>query len=114
MGDQHLMDLVKRGYEVIPGGINSSIRKYPRDFITAKAEGSHFWDQNGKEYIDYLGAFGPIVVGYNIKSIKDKVKEAVDKYKWGFLNTIIVNLPFGGLKWLVKGFIVSIRGLRGN
>lgn len=42
------------------------------------------------------------------------MKEAVDKYKWGFLNTIIVNLPFGGLKWLVKGFIVSIRGLRGN
>lgn len=45
---------------------------------------------------------------------KSNLKEAVDKYKWGFLNTIIVNLPFGGLKWLVKGFIVSIRGLRGN
>lgn len=80
MADKYLMELIERGKKVIPGGINSSIRNYPRDFMTARAEGSHFWDQNGKEYIDYLGAYGPIVVGYNIKSIKDKVKDAVDKY----------------------------------
>lgn len=72
--------LLERAKAVLPGGINTCIRNYPPDFVTAKAEGAYFWDQNGKKYVDFLGAWGPMVVGYGCKEIKDKVADAVQKY----------------------------------
>ena len=69
-------DLVDRAKNVIPGGINTCIRNYPQDFVTAKAKGAYFWDQHGKRYTDYLCAWGPIILGYGYKPVKDKVKIA--------------------------------------
>lgn len=43
---------------------------------------------------------------------KSNLKETVNRYMWGFLSASIVNIPFGGLKWIAKGIIVSIRGWR--
>ena len=73
-------NLISRAQNVIPGGINSCIRNYPAGFITEKAAGAYFWDQNGKKYVDYLGAWGPVIIGYNSSAIKEKVKAAVDRY----------------------------------
>lgn len=75
-----MSDIFERAEKVMPGGINTVIRNYPPKFSTSRASGAYFWDQNGKRYIDYLGAWGPIVLGYDNKAVKEKVKAAIDKY----------------------------------
>lgn len=77
--DQY-QDLMARAHRVMPGGINTCIRNYPEDFVTTKAEGAYFWDQNGKSYVDYLGAWGPVVIGYGNREIKEKTAQAVMDY----------------------------------
>lgn len=47
--------------------------------------------------------------GYADGKRKTNLKDTVNRYKQGFLSVIPVNIPFGSLKWLVKGIIVSIR-----
>jgi glutamate-1-semialdehyde 2,1-aminomutase len=60
--------LFERAQASIPGGVNSPVRAFrsvggtPR-FIT-RAAGPHFWDADGKQYIDYIGSWGPMIVGH--------------------------------------------------
>ncbi len=60
--------LFARAQRTTPGGVNSPVRAFrsvggtPR-FIT-RAEGPHFWDADGKRYIDYIGSWGPAIVGH--------------------------------------------------
>lgn len=63
-----------------PGGVNSPVRAFrsvggtPR-FIT-KAAGPHFWDADGKRYIDYIGSWGPAIVGHAHPQVIQAVQEA--------------------------------------
>ena len=71
--------LFLRAQETTPGGVNSPVRAFrsvggtPR-FIT-RAEGPYFWDADGKRYIDYIGSWGPAIVGHAhpkvIKAVQD-------------------------------------------
>lgn len=67
-----------------PGGVPPTRR--PEDktspVFLIKGKGSHVWDIDNNEYIDYKGALGPIILGYGNKEIDDKVKEQIDD---GFL-----------------------------
>ncbi|PWF54670.1 glutamate-1-semialdehyde-2,1-aminomutase [Massilia glaciei] len=60
--------LFARAQKTTPGGVNSPVRAFrsvggtPR-FIT-RAEGPYFWDADGKRYIDYIGSWGPAIVGH--------------------------------------------------
>ena len=60
--------LFARAQKSTPGGVNSPVRAFrsvggtPR-FIT-RAEGAYFWDADGKRYIDYIGSWGPAIVGH--------------------------------------------------
>ncbi len=60
--------LFARAQRSTPGGVNSPVRAFrsvggtPR-FIT-RADGPHFWDADGKRYIDYIGSWGPAIVGH--------------------------------------------------
>jgi len=60
--------LFERAQASIPGGVNSPVRAFrsvggtPR-FIT-RALGPHFWDADGRRYIDYIGSWGPMIVGH--------------------------------------------------
>lgn len=71
--------LFKRAVEVIPGGVNSPVRAFnsvggtPR-FIE-KAKGQYIYDVDGNKYIDYIGSWGPMILGHN----NDEVLEAVKK-----------------------------------
>ena len=54
--------------KLMPGGVNSPVRSYRSvdcnpPFIE-RAEGSHIFDIDGNEYIDYVGSWGPMVVGH--------------------------------------------------
>jgi len=68
-----------RAQQVIPLGVNSNFR-YWGDHKTpyvARAKGAHLWDVDGKRYIDYRLAFGPIILGHAYDEVDDKVIEQV-------------------------------------
>ncbi|WP_323118425.1 glutamate-1-semialdehyde 2,1-aminomutase [Burkholderia alba] len=71
--------LFERAQQTIPGGVNSPVRAFrsvggtPR-FIT-RAQGPYFWDADGKRYIDYIGSWGPMIVGH----VHPEVLEAVQR-----------------------------------
>ena len=60
--------LFERAQASIPGGVNSPVRAFravggtPRFF--ARGEGAYFWDADGKRYIDYVGSWGPLILGH--------------------------------------------------
>jgi glutamate-1-semialdehyde 2,1-aminomutase len=80
--------LFERAKAVIPGGVNSPVRAFravggtPR-FVT-RAEGAYFWDANGKRYIDYIGSWGPMILGHGHPAVLEAVqKAAVDGFSFG-------------------------------
>jgi glutamate-1-semialdehyde 2,1-aminomutase len=68
MKTQRSEELFRKAQELIPGGVNSPVRAFrsvggnPR-FI-ARGEGSHLFDVDGNEYIDYVGSWGPLLLGH--------------------------------------------------
>jgi glutamate-1-semialdehyde 2,1-aminomutase len=61
-------ELFRRAVEIIPGGVNSPVRAFRSvggnpPFI-ARGEGSHIFDVDGNEYIDYVGSWGPLLLGH--------------------------------------------------
>jgi len=72
--------LFARAQQTIPGGVNSPVRAFrsvggtPR-FI-ARAQGPHFWDADGRRYIDYIGSWGPMIVGHAHPEVVRAVQEA--------------------------------------
>lgn len=74
-------ELFQKAIHVIPGGVNSPVRAfgsvggYPR-FIE-KAEGAYIYDVDGNRYLDYIGSWGPMLLGHNRKEIVDAVLAAV-------------------------------------
>ena len=73
--------LFERARRVIPGGVNSPVRAFkavggtPR-FIK-RAQGAYFWDANGSRYIDYIGSWGPMILGHGHPAIVQAVQGAV-------------------------------------
>ncbi len=73
--------LFERARLVIPGGVNSPVRAFkavggtPR-FVT-RAQGAHFWDANDKRYIDYIGSWGPMILGHGHPAVINAVQSAV-------------------------------------
>ena len=72
--------LFNRAKAIIPGGVNSPVRAFgsvggvPR-FIK-KAQGVYVWDENGTRYIDYVGSWGPAIVGHAHPEVIEAVREA--------------------------------------
>ena len=73
--------LFERARAVIPGGVNSPVRAFravggtPR-FI-ARAEGPYMWDAAGTRYIDYIGSWGPMILGHGHPAVIEAVQRAV-------------------------------------
>ena len=67
----------------IPGGVNSPARAFRgvggQPFFAERAAGSHVWDVDGNEYIDYVGTWGPAILGHANPSIIEAVKKAVER-----------------------------------
>ncbi|MGO2011735.1 MAG: glutamate-1-semialdehyde 2,1-aminomutase [Pseudoalteromonas sp.] len=75
-------DLFDRAQASIPGGVNSPVRAFNGVggtplFIT-KAQGPFTFDADGNRYIDYVGSWGPMIMGHNHPAIKQAVLEAVE------------------------------------
>ncbi len=68
---------------VIPGGVNSPVRAYksvgiePR--FVERAKGSRIWDVDGREYVDFVASWGPMILGHANDAVLDAVREQLDK-----------------------------------
>ncbi|WP_386696926.1 glutamate-1-semialdehyde 2,1-aminomutase [Lonepinella sp. MS14436] len=73
--------LFSRAEQVIPGGVNSPVRAFKgvggTPVFIQKAAGAYITDTDGKQYIDYVGSWGPMVLGHNHPAIIDAVLKAV-------------------------------------
>ena len=73
-------ELFERAQRVIPGGVNSPVRAFravggtPRFF--ERASGPHLWDADGRRYIDYVGSWGPMVLGHTHPAVVSAVQAA--------------------------------------
>jgi len=73
-------DLFERAQKVIPGGVNSPVRAFravggtPR-FI-ARAQGPFLFDAEGQRYIDYIGSWGPMILGHGHPAVLEAVQQA--------------------------------------
>ena len=71
-------ELTDEAGELIPGGVQHNLAfNYPFPLAIEKAEGAHLWDVDGNEYIDFLQAGGPTVLGSNYAPLREKVAEVV-------------------------------------
>jgi glutamate-1-semialdehyde 2,1-aminomutase len=74
--------LFRRAQQVIPGGVNSPVRAFgavggvPR-FI-AKASGSRMWDEDGNEFVDYIGSWGPMILGHAHPNVAEAIRLALE------------------------------------
>ncbi|MDF1484871.1 glutamate-1-semialdehyde 2,1-aminomutase [Ramlibacter sp. H39-3-26] len=80
--------LFERAKARIPGGVNSPVRAFravggtPR--FVQRAHGAYFWDANGQRFIDYIGSWGPMILGHGHPAVLDAVqKAAVDGFSFG-------------------------------
>jgi len=75
-------DLFQHAQKVIPGGVNSPVRAFgsvggtPR--FVARAKGSRMWDSEDKEFIDYVGSWGPMVLGHAHPEVIQAVQQAAE------------------------------------
>ena len=80
--------LFARAKKLIPGGVNSPVRAFkavggtPR--FVQRAQGAYFWDADGKRYIDYIGSWGPMILGHGHPAVIDAVQKAMmDGFSFG-------------------------------
>jgi len=74
-------DLFARAQKLLPGGVNSPVRAFRsvggEPFFTERADGAYLWDVEGKRYIDYVGSWGPMIVGHNHPAVRQAVERAI-------------------------------------
>ena len=81
------LTLSKKAFEearkYMPGGVNSPVRSYPHmdcppPFI-ASAKGSHITDIDGNTYVDYVGSWGPMILGHAYPKVIKAIQKAAEK-----------------------------------
>lgn len=80
--------LFERAKKLIPGGVNSPVRAFkavggtPR--FVQRAQGPYFWDADGKRYIDFIGSWGPMILGHGHPAVIEAVQKAMmDGFSFG-------------------------------
>src|SRR5881396_496099 len=81
----------------IPGGVNSPVRAFRNvdgaPFFMARAKGARIWDVDGNEYIDYVGSWGPAVLGHAPKVVVEAVRDTATRgLSFGIPNPLEVEM----------------------
>jgi glutamate-1-semialdehyde 2,1-aminomutase len=89
----------------IPGGVNSPVRAFlnvgGEPFFVARGEGARIWDVDGNEYIDYVGSWGPAILGHAPKVVVEAVREAATRgLSFGIPNPLEVEMAELICDWL--------------
>jgi len=90
-------ELFARAQLRTPGGVNSPVRAFrsvdSAPFFVTHAKGAKIWDVDGKEYIDYVGSWGPGILGHAPKVVVDAVREAATRgLSFGIPNPLEVEM----------------------
>lgn len=71
--------LFARAQASIPGGVNSPVRAFKGvggdPVFFARGDGPHLWDEDGNRYIDYIGSWGPMIMGHGFQPVVDAIRE---------------------------------------
>src|SRR6201985_153563 len=74
-------ELYEKAKTYFPGGVNSPVRAFKSVYGTPlfieKGDGSHLWDADGNEFIDFCCSWGPLILGHNHPKVKEKVIEVM-------------------------------------
>ncbi len=105
-------ELVARAQKCIPGGVNSPVRAFRNvggdPFFVVRGEGARIWDVDGNEYIDYVGSWGPAILGHAPKVVVEAVRDAATRgLSFGIPNPLEVEMAE-----LISDWIPSIEKVR--
>ncbi|PYJ55038.1 MAG: glutamate-1-semialdehyde-2,1-aminomutase [Verrucomicrobia bacterium] len=94
-----------RARKRIPGGVNSPVRAFRNvggePFFIARAEGAKIWDLDGNEYLDYLGSWGPAILGHAPNVVVDAVRDAAARgLSFGIPNPLEVEMAELICEWM--------------
>lgn len=97
--------LFSRAQERIPGGVNSPVRAFRgvggEPFFADHAVGAHLWDVDGNEYIDYVGTWGPAILGHAPGVVIDALREAAARgVSFGVPNPLEVEMAELICRWV--------------
>ena len=77
MNTERSHDLFSRAQSLMPGGVNSPVRAFKsvggEPFFVQRADGPYLFDADGNRYIDYVGSWGPMIVGHSHPKVLDAV-----------------------------------------
>ncbi|GLJ45635.1 hypothetical protein SUGI_0960540 [Cryptomeria japonica] len=80
---QKSQEIFTAAKELMPGGVNSPVRAFEsvggQPIIFDSVKGSHAWDVDGNEYIDYVGAWGPAIIGHADEKVNSALIETLKK-----------------------------------
>jgi glutamate-1-semialdehyde 2,1-aminomutase len=112
MNTQKSSELFAEAQLHMPGGVNSPVRAFKsvgRDpLYIASAKGSKMWDADGNEFIDYIGSWGPMIVGHAERRVIEAIREAaLSGTSFGASNEREIDLAK-----LIKKFVPSIEIVR--
>jgi glutamate-1-semialdehyde 2,1-aminomutase len=94
-----------RARKRIPGGVNSPVRAFRNvggePFFIARAEGAKIWDHDGNEYLDYVGSWGPAILGHAPKGIVNAVRDTAARgLSFGIPNPLEVEMAELICEWM--------------
>ena len=75
--------LFKKACQYIPGGVNSPVRAFRavggEPVFFSRGQGPYLWDEDGKKYIDYVGSWGPMILGHAHPNVIEAVKKCAER-----------------------------------
>ncbi len=75
--------LLRKALKLIPGGVNSPVRAFKAvgggPLFISRAKGSKVYDADGREYVDYIGSWGPMILGHGHPKVSAALKKAIDR-----------------------------------
>src|SRR5438067_2826574 len=104
--------LFAEALKFIPGGVNSPVRAFRavggQPFFVNRARGAHVWDVDGNEYVDYVGTWGPAILGHAHPKIIKAVQQAAENgTSFGIPNPFEVTMAK-----LICSFVPSVQKVR--
>src|SRR6201982_2411231 len=105
-------ELFHAAQQRIPGGVNSPVRAFRNvdsaPFFVARAKGAKIWDVDGKEYLDYVGSWGPAILGHAPKVVVEAVRDVATRgLSFGIPNPLEVEMAE-----LICDWVPSIENVR--
>ena len=76
-------EIHEQAQRLMPGGVNSPVRAFKAvggdPVVIAMGKGAHIWDADGNEYVDYVGSWGPLILGHAHPSVVEVLQKAAER-----------------------------------